>query len=469
LSAPKPISLVAERAVRYLRETDGPARSGDLARKLLATTVPDEATARRVLEAAFSGDPRLVCGKDGWRLSGADRPATTAGDADPDRVLLFVHGGRSDADGRFRLKTISALRLSGDDVVGACGGDAVDGAYGNRLRRAILEMLDGAIPVTHASRTALRALEDWLDEPLATPVSLRRLGRERVGLAAAHELEDLVARLGLSWRESDDPLEMADTLDACLQALRRPGESLAELREGVGQGVKPIDWSRYAFNREFLRRIPRVPGTYRFYDAEGNLLYVGKSKNLHQRVGSYFREEGGRSARVQTLIDSAWRIEYEAAGSDLEALLREAEQIRRDRPQRNVQRSVHARHGRAQRLRSILILEPAAPPHVLRAYLIREGRLIERVGIGPRGGGLRRIQRILDDRYFSTPVGPTPVDNGPDLDVEMVVRWLAANRDRVVAFDPTDLKTSREVIERLRWFLGQGSPFDPEGSPIVHR
>ena len=33
-------------------------------------------------------------------------------------------------------------------------------------------------------------------------------------------------------------------------------------------------------------------------------------------------------------------------------------------------------------------------------------------------------------------------------------------------FDPTDLKTSREVVERLQWFLGQGSPFDPDGSPI---
>jgi hypothetical protein len=364
---------------------------------------------------------------------------------------------------------VSALRLKDDEVLGACGGDPMDGPYGDRLRGAMLELLDGAIPVTHAPRPVLRVLEHWLGEPLSCPISLRRLGRERVGLALNHELEELVARLGLEWREGDDPLEMADALDACLVALRRQDEPLQSLREGASRGIKPIDWSRYAFNREFLRRIPRVAGTYRFYDDRGNLLYVGKSKNLQQRIGSYFREERQRSERVQELIDRAHRIEYEAAGSDLEAMLREAEQIREDQPAANVQRRIHSHRGRAKRLRAILILEPATSPHVLRAFLIREGRLIDRVPIGPRGGGLARIRRVLDNHYFSVPSGPAPIDDGPDLDVEIVVRWLAANRDRVVAFDPTDLKTSREVIERLRWFLSQGSPFDPDGAPILKR
>jgi hypothetical protein len=105
---------------------------------------------------------------------------------------------------------------------------------------------------------------------------------------------------------------------------------------------------------------------------------------------------------------------------------------------------------------------------VLRAYLIRHGRLLERVGIGPRGGGLRRIRRVLDDHFFSVPLGPTTLA-GPDLAVEVVARWLASNRDRVVAFDPTELRTSEEVIERLRWFLVQGSPFDPDGAPVHRR
>ncbi|MCP3980938.1 MAG: nucleotide excision repair endonuclease [bacterium] len=230
-----------------------------------------------------------------------------------------------------------------------------------------------------------------------------------------------------------------------------------------------MDWSRYEFDAALLRSLPRVPGTYRFFDRDEQLIYVGKSKNLRDRVASYFREDiMRRPERVQKLLDRLYRIEFDAAGSDLEAMLREAEQIRRDKPSENVQRRIDADAGRGARLHSILILEPAEPPAVLRAYMIRHGRLIDRVKIGPRGGGLKRIERVLDDYFFFVPSGPTTVE-GPDLDVEIVARWLASNRDSVVAFDPTDLKSAKEVIERLRWFLGQGSPFDADGSPVFRR
>ena len=105
---------------------------------------------------------------------------------------------------------------------------------------------------------------------------------------------------------------------------------------------------------------------------------------------------------------------------------------------------------------------------MLRAFLVRAGRLVGRVSIGPRGGGLKRVERLLEDQFFSVASGPTEVP-GPDLDVELIVRWLTANRDRAVAFDPTTLGSATEVVDRLRWFLENGSPFDTDGSPIFTR
>jgi hypothetical protein len=474
MSLPKPTSLVAEKAVRLLRRSGAGVNSCALARELLTLITDDEAAAYKLLFATFGGDPRLTYENGLWRTDG-DTPETAPADQEsaeefvPDRVLVFIDGARSDPTLPYELTVAAALRLHGDEVIGACGGDTVEGAYGDRLRRAMLELLDGAIPVTHATRAATRALEQWLGEPLHATISLRRLGRERVGLPLNHDLEQLVARLGLDWREAEDPLEMADTLDRCLEALRRSGEPLNMLRDGIQQGIQPIDWSRFAFNREFLRHIPAVAGTYRFYDKEGSLTYVGKSKNLQKRVSSYFREDQRRPARVQRLLDATHRIEYEAAGSELEAMLREAEQIRRDAPSANVQVQLHPQQRRSGRLHSILILEPAAAPDVLLAFVIRHRRLIGRIAIGPRGGGLALIQRLLDDHFFETSSGPTTIESGPDLDVELVARWLAKNRDRAVAFDPTDLASSEEVIDRLRWFLKNGSPFDPDGAPIDRR
>ena len=468
---PRPISLVAERAVRYLREHTQPVDSRSLASAVLSIETADQPAARRVLQTAFAGDPRLACSPKGWELapgaSDARRAKSGAQLIEPDRVLIILQGRKSVPGKRYELLNVSMLRLRGNNVLGACGGDTPPGQSGNQLRDAILEILTGATIVVHDPPGALRAFETWLGEDLVSPISLRRLAQVRLGLPANHALESLVARLGLMWRASDDALDQADVLDDCLRALHRRGESLDDLRLASSRGgVRPIDWSRYAFDRSFLRRVPRTPGTYRFYDSDENLLYVGKSKNLHQRLATYFREGLTRSPRVQELLDRLRRIDYDASGSELEAILREAELIRRKNPRRNVQRHVH--EGRGKRLRSILIIEPAEPPHILRAFLIHEGRLVGRIGIGPRGGGLQRIERILHDYFFFAPDGPTS-PAGPDLDVELVVRWLATARDRVVAFDPTSLRSPREVVTRLRWFLDQGSPFDPEGDPIFPR
>lgn len=470
-AAPRPISLVAEKAFRYLRGRSGPVPSVLLAREILATRIGDEQAATRVLQAAFDGDPRLCYDVGGWRPTGAARPHAPQAplqEPDPDRVLITLEGERPARGQPFRLLRVSAVRLQGDDVAAACGGDVAPGPEGERLRRVLRETLHNAVPVCHDPPGSLLALERWLDEPLAAPVSLRRLGQIRLGLAAGHDLPALLARLQLDWRESGDPLESADSLDRCLQSLRASGESLHDLARASAGEAPPIDWSRYDFDRSTLREIPRVPGTYEFYDREDRLLYTGKSRNLQRRVGSYFREGVRRSARVQRLLDRLHRVEIHPSGSELEALLREAEVIREREPSANVQRKIHPRPERASRLDSILILEPAAPPTVLRAYLLRHGRLVGKVGIGPRGGGLNRIERLLEDLFFSAPSGPVPAA-GPDVDVETVARWLAANRGRVIAIDPTDLPSAREVTDRLRWFLARGDLFDPDGSPILTR
>ena len=246
-------------------------------------------------------------------------------------------------------------------------------------------------------------------------------------------------------------------LDAALQGLRRRGESLVALRSRRDAAGTATDLTRFAFDESFLRGIPHAPGTYRFYDSAGRLTYVGKSANLARRVASYFQARP--SARVKRLLDTLWRIEYRPSGSDLEAMLREAAQIRRDRPAANVVRDVH-RRGRRLTLDSLLIVEPAEPPAVLRVFLVRTGRLVGRVAIGRRCGGLSRLRTLLDERYFR----PASETGGADLDGEIVARWLAAH-ERVIAFDPTDLPSADDVVERLRTLARRQVLIDVEGPP----
>lgn len=465
----KAASLTAERAVRYLRDHPEGSSGVTLASAVLTTRVRDEATASRILESAFGSDPRLAYDGTFWRLVEPGPPSEVPVPLpDPDLAFVAIEGERPEPRRPFELRSLAIVRAASGRVIAACAGDPRDPRGAVELRADALEALDGAIGVVHDAPGAIDAFERWLGEPLGSWISLRRLGRVRAGLPDRHALEDLAARLRVGYRESSDPGHAAEVLESCLQALRRPGETIAQLADASSGGAPPIPWSRYAFDRAWLRAVPPVAGTYRFLDPDGALVYVGKSRDLRARLASYFRESGPRTPRVQRLVDAVHRIEIVPTGSDLDAVLREASEIARRRPAANVQRHHHPAAGRGPRFESILILEPAWPPHALRAFLIHGGDWVDVVPIGPRGGGLRRIERLLDERCFDPRPGPASRAARP-VEVELITRWLAAHRDRAVAFDPTHLRSAREVVERLRWFLGAERRGEGDAGPWVPR
>jgi hypothetical protein len=468
----RPSSVVAERAVRYLHSNGKTASSVELAREVLSLSVSDEAQATRVLGTAFADDPRLAYEAGVWHYA-APVPARSphaedAPPAEPDIAFVLVVGARRDPRAPFVMTGVAASRRRGDAILAACGGDLASLSPATELKAQLRALIDRAHVVLHAPPAGLGALESWIEEPLADPLSLALLARRRLHRPGLHTMEEIAAALGLAVRVDDDPLGGIELLPACFDALRTPGESWDVTFAACHAGREGPPWPRYAFSRDDLQALPPVPGTYRFYDLDSKLLYVGKSNNLKRRLAAWFRDEGPRGARGRAIVDAVHRFEVRPSGSDLEALLREAAQIRRLSPERNVQRAVHARKGRAARLASILILEPAEDPWVLRAWLIREGELLDSVSLGPRGGGLRRIERVLRDEFFDPRQGPRS-KRARLVDVEIVARWLAEHRDKAVAFDPTHLKSTDEVVSRLRWFLDRGALHDPEGSPILPR
>tara|TARA_R100001143_G_scaffold63593_1_gene73140 strand:+ start:52221 stop:53114 length:894 start_codon:yes stop_codon:yes gene_type:complete len=84
---------------------------------------------------------------------------------------------------------------------------------------------------------------------------------------------------------------------------------------------------------ERFEAIPQKPGVYRFYDASGELLYVGKAKNLRRRLFSYKRAVAGKvSRKVARLISRISEMVWVETESEQEALLLENRMIRGDRP-----------------------------------------------------------------------------------------------------------------------------------------
>ena len=88
--------------------------------------------------------------------------------------------------------------------------------------------------------------------------------------------------------------------------------------------------------KEHFDKVPQAPGVYRFYDAQGELLYVGKAKNLRTRLFSYKRAKAGQvSRKVSELIGRVASFVYVETETERDALLLENRMIRGDRPPYN--------------------------------------------------------------------------------------------------------------------------------------
>src|SRR5450432_1814994 len=85
----------------------------------------------------------------------------------------------------------------------------------------------------------------------------------------------------------------------------------------------------------FVKHAPSAPGVYRMIDSKGEVLYVGKAKSIRKRITSYARD-AGHTARIGRMIAATASIEFVTTATETEALLLEANLIKRLRPRFNV-------------------------------------------------------------------------------------------------------------------------------------
>ncbi len=93
-------------------------------------------------------------------------------------------------------------------------------------------------------------------------------------------------------------------------------------------------------DRELQNKIavlPTQPGVYLFKDPEGTILYIGKARNLRQRVRSYFQRHRPRDAKTEALIRKIADLDYIITSSEMEALILENSLIKEHRPRYNIQ------------------------------------------------------------------------------------------------------------------------------------
>lgn len=81
-----------------------------------------------------------------------------------------------------------------------------------------------------------------------------------------------------------------------------------------------------------LESLPSITGVYYLHNAEGDIIYIGKSRNIKKRVNQHFTSENRKSREIQKEVDS---VSYEATGNELNALLKENEEVKLNKPKYN--------------------------------------------------------------------------------------------------------------------------------------
>lgn len=212
-----------------------------------------------------------------------------------------------------------------------------------------LELLDGAVLVGHNVRFDAAFLDAALRTHGYPPLRLRRV--DTLALARRllrEEVPDLrLATLARQLRVSVLPchraLEDARATVEVLHALLERAATFGVLGLDDLLALPSIRAHPSAGKLARTARLPRRPGVYRFLDRARRVLYVGKATNLRSRVRSYFSGDDRR--KVPQLLRETESIDWTECGTELEAAVREAREIRAHEPRFNRRGKSWRRYG----------------------------------------------------------------------------------------------------------------------------
>jgi DNA polymerase III epsilon subunit family exonuclease len=348
----------ADRLVELVEERRGPVVAEEAARRLFALRTAPVALARSLLAEVVEADARLQWHGDSVSLAAPLGADLLLEDATYVVVDLETTGLRP---GSSQICEIGAVRVAGFELADefqtlvdpserlSPAVAALTGLNDRMLRgsprpsvavQRFLSFAGDAVLVAHNARFDLAFLDreterltgSRLANPVVDTVSLaRRLLAGRVPRASLAQLSYFVGTsVQPCHRALPDAQATAEVLLVLIGlAQERGARTVADL-----VGLAATRTRRVYDKRHLVHGAPPRPGVYVFHDANDQVLYVGRARDLRSRLRSYFRSERQRPA-VEAALGAVERIEWTVLGSELEAALVELRMIRELRPPAN--------------------------------------------------------------------------------------------------------------------------------------
>lgn len=201
------------------------------------------------------------------------------------------------------------------------------------VAKRIIEMTSDCVLVAHNAdfdyrilRTEFRRLGyDFTLKTLCTVELSKKLLPEQ----PSHSLGKLVRALGIPMadrhRASGDAMATVKLFKMLLDkdSEKKIIKDFIKLKIEKGIAPKLVD---------ILNSLPTVTGVYYIYNESGNLIYIGKSKNIKKRINQHFT---GITTSAKKIQQEVYTVTYSETGSELVALLKESEEIKKNKPKYN--------------------------------------------------------------------------------------------------------------------------------------
>lgn len=281
---------------------------------------------------------------------------TTGGNHKTDRITeigIAIHNGREVID-RFEslVNPETSIPPFIQRLTGISNEMVSEAPYFYEIAKQVVEMTEGCIFVAHNVKfdyyfirmEFARLGYRYSKKQLCTKQLTKKLFPE----IKRYSLENLIQHFNITVSARHRAMADVEATVEVFEHLIQADNEQIEFKKLINNGIK-LSKLPGKLTIEDLHRIPESCGIYYFYGDNDHLLYVGKSKNIQKRVMQHFKAHNPKSLR---LVERTRKIDFEITGSEILAILKEDEQIKKLKPEFNVaQRQSMGTYG--------IIIEPS--------------------------------------------------------------------------------------------------------------
>jgi len=360
IETPRPAGAapaLSDRLCALLVRRGRPLETGHVAAQLLNLRRCPENLQRRLVAEIVASDGRLAwLGRDLVGLAPPEWATSDVRDATFCVVDLETTGG---APGSSRITEIGAVRVAGLRIVERFTTLVDPGVPIPSFITAITGIDDDMVLGMPDVGRALGLFTEFAGEDVLVahnaPFDLRFLNYERRRLLGTYFTQPWLDTLALSRRllagrvGRHDLSTLADWADTSVRPCHRAlpdAEATAELlvrlldmlaEHGHHTLERAVSFAapggtRYAYKLALAEDLPTSPGVYLMRDRDGDVLYVGKARDLRRRVRAYFGPGGRHGRLIGRAIERLERVDHECCDTEMDALLREGVLLRALRP-----------------------------------------------------------------------------------------------------------------------------------------